>query len=98
MKCKTRSFYYYAEHPCALMIKQRVNYMYFKKIKNIKDMDHLLNNNFDMNIVKHLYYVQKRNEYLEDNYFSNPRNIKEIKQDFDKLFNGELIHIQQKYL
>jgi hypothetical protein len=80
------------------MIKQRVNYMYFKKIKNIKDMDHLLNNNFDMNIVKHLYYVQKRNEYLEDNYFSNPRNIKEIKQDFDKLFNGELIHIQQKYL
>ena len=85
-------FYYYAEHPCARMIKQRVNYMYFKKIKNIKDMDHLLNNNFDMNIVKHLYYIQKRNDYLEDNFFSNPRSIKEINQEFDRLFHDEVIH------
>jgi len=60
-------FYMVAEHPCARMIKQRVNYMYFKKIKNINDMDHLLNHHFDINIVEHLYYVFKRNEYIIDN-------------------------------
>ena len=58
VEMQNKIFYYYAEYPLAKIIKQRVNYMYFKKIKNIKDMDHLLNNNFDMSIVKHLYYLQ----------------------------------------
>ena len=63
VEMQNKIFYYYAEHPLAKIIKQRVNYMYFKKIENIKDMDHLLNNNFDMNIVKCLYYRFKREEY-----------------------------------
>ena len=77
-------YYYYAEHTLAKMIKQRVNYMYFKKIKNIEDMDHLLNNNFDMNIVKHLYYVFKRNQYLRHNYNDRARTRNEKIQYFDK--------------
>ena len=92
LELQNKIFYFYAEHPCEKMIKQRVNYMYFKKIKNIKDMDHLVNNHFDMNVVKHLYYRFKREEYLEDHYLDRTRNTYMKMQDFKKLFNEELIH------
>jgi hypothetical protein len=89
---QNKILYYYPEHPLAKIIKQRVNYMYFKKSRSIKDMDHLANNHFDMNVVKHLYYRFKREEYLEDNYLDRTRNTYMKMQDFKKLFNEELIH------
>ena len=91
VEMQNKIFYYYAEHPCALMIKQRVNYMYFKKIKNIKDID-LSNNGFDMNIIKQLYYRVQRKKYLVDNRLDRTRNTYMKMRDFDKLFNDELIH------